>query len=409
MKKQELKKIINLISEKIKGSEFENNTFLVGGYVRDFLLKNPLNDLDFVVNLPQGGIKLASYLFKKRLCSPPVIYKRFGTAMVHISSHKVEFVMTRSESYQAKDRNPEVVFASLREDAFRRDFTINSLYYNISTQEIIDVTERGLNDLKSKLIRSTSDPDLIFKEDPLRILRAIRFAARLNFTIEEKTLQGIIKWKDHLQYISIERIKDEFISMILHKGFLQALFLSYKTGLIIYILKPMCGLEKSLEQILENIDLYPRDLLIRLALLAIPCPDKKALAQALFRLTIKQKLVQKAIKIAECVQNLLNLKQIESLNYFIYTNLEVLPSALEILTLSFPDYKKNQMIKDKIEIFNQSSYPLTGIKIIKRLGLRSNEEKNYYIKKAKRIWIENPSLSGEEIIRGLKKPQTTKN
>lgn len=402
MKKIELEKIIQLIANEILASEFENNTYLVGGYVRDLLLKNELNDLDFVVNLPQGGVKLANYLYKKRLCSRPIIYKRFGTAMVQISGHKVEFVMTRSESYQAKNRHPEVEFASLQADAFRRDFTINSLYYNISTQEIIDVTEKGFNDLKNKQIRSTSNPDLIFQEDPLRILRAIRFAGRLNFSIEKTTLQGIIKWKNHLQYISIERVKDEFIAMILRQGFDKAIKLCYQTDLMPYILPPLQEKKQETIKAIAKIDNYEPDLLIRLALIALACDNSKSMEKALIKLTINIKLVKKAIRISECVKALLNYSQIPSLNYFVYNNLEDLSYALKILEVSFPNFTFQQIIKEKISLFKRSSYPLNGIYIIKRLGLKSNIEKNYFIKEAKRIWIENPHLTKQEIIEILK-------
>ncbi len=406
MKKQDLENIIKLIANTITNSEFANKTFLVGGYVRDLLLNNDLNDLDFVVNLPLGGVRLAKYLYKKRLCSRPIIYKRFGTAMVQIAGHKVEFVMTRSEVYQDKSRHPQVDFAGLQADAFRRDFTINSLYYKISTKEIIDVTERGINDLNNKLIRSTSDPDLIFQEDPLRILRAIRFAARLDFTIEEQTLQGIIKWKDHLQYISIERIKDEFIAMILKQGFAKALKLCYQTHLMPYILPPLQDKEEKTIKAIAKIDAYKAELVIRLALLALACDTTKDMEKALIKLTINIKLVKKAMRISECVQALLNYSQIPSLNYFVYNNLADLNYALEILDISFPNFPQHAIIREKIKLFTDSIYPLNGLTIIKKLNLKTAREKNFYIKEAKRIWIENPLLTKEALLEILKKSLT---
>ena len=399
MKNRQLDKIIDIIASQIKGSNYANKTYVVGGFVRDLLLKNERNDLDFVVNLPQGGVALATYLYKKRLCSRPVIYKRFGTAMVQMKGHKIEFVMTRCEAYQDKSRHPEVDFASLKDDAFRRDFTINSLYYNISNKEVLDVTGAGLTDLKNKIIRSTSDPELIFKEDPLRILRAVRFAGRLNFSIETKTLQGIITWRDHLQYISVERIKDEFVNMILSRGFKQSLKLCYQTQIMEYILPPLIKYQDQVLQLIEKIDSYPPDLTLRLALIAIACNELSDLQTAIIKLTVNKKLVKKAIRIASCVQQLNNYSEINSLNLFVYHNQDDLPQVLQIMQLSFPDFSYSDAIKEKLNLFANKEYPLEGKEIIRKFKLRENKEKNFYIKEAKSIWIENPELGKEDILR----------
>ncbi len=402
MKSKELDKIIDLISAKISGTEFANHTFLVGGFVRDLLLGNERNDLDFVVSLPDGGVKLATFLYKKRVCYRPVVYKRFGTAMVLIKGHKVEFVMTRNESYQDKSRHPEVGFASLEEDAYRRDFTINALYYNISNKKIYDITKSGLSDLDNKLIRSTANPDIIFHEDPLRILRAIRFAGRLDFTIEADTLQGIIKWRDYLQHISVERIKDEFVNMILKKGFSKSLKLCFETGVMAYILSPLKIKQTEVLSLVENIDLYPEDLTIRLALIAIPVEDTAEMEKAIFRLRINQKLTKKAMKIASNVQKLLQINKINKLNDFVFHNLETLPFALEILKLNYPEFHNTQLIQDKINLFESNYYPLNGKEVIKALRLRNNQDKAFYIKEAKKVWIENPLLDKQEIIAIIK-------
>ncbi|MBI9030440.1 CCA tRNA nucleotidyltransferase [bacterium] len=401
MKNRELDKIIELIASKIVGTEFANHTYVVGGFVRDLLLKNERNDLDFVVNLPQGGVRLASFLYKKKLCSRPIVYKRFGTAMIQMKGHKIEFVMTRNESYQEKSRHPEVDFASLQEDAFRRDFTINALYYNISDKKILDLTGSGLSDLDQKIIRSTSDPNLIFKEDPLRILRAIRFAGRLNFSIEEKTLQGIMDWRNHLQHISIERIKDETINMIIKAGYYHALKLCFETDIMQYIFPPLITRQDTALELMKKINAYPPDLLIRLALLSVSCLDPNEMQKAIIRLTINNKLAKKAVRIASCVQALRNFSQIESLNQLTYHNLDDLPLALQIMKINFPDFTQHEEIENKIEIFSTTSYPLEGNEIIRKLKLRDNKEKNFYIKEAKKIWIENPTLKKGEIFREL--------
>lgn len=401
MKNKELNKIIELIASKISGTEFANKTYVVGGYVRDLLLGNSLNDLDFVVNLPDGGIRLASFLHKKRICYRPIIYKRFGTAMVQIRGHKVEFVMTRNETYQDKSRHPEVGYGSLQVDAFRRDFTINALYYNITDKKIYDYTNLGKADLESKIIRSTSNPDIIFKEDPLRILRAIRFAGRLDFTIEKITLQGIIKWCDYLQHISVERIKDEFINMLLGTGFSKSLSLCYETGIMEYILKPLIAHEKDALMLMEKVNSYPADVTIRLALLSLVIEDYDAMENAIKNLTINKKLAKSAIQIARNVHELHDFHQIKSINKFVFDSLATIPLALKIMKISFPEFNEYKAILDKMELLAKYPYSLNGKEIIERLGLECNKEINYAVKMAQFIWVENPEMGKNELLEQL--------
>ena len=123
--------VIVIIADTIRGTEFENNTFITGGFVRDKVMGKESNDLDIVVSLPDGGIELAKLLHKKGLSSSPVIFQRFGTAQIIISGYKIEFVMARKESYSDKSRKPDVVQGTIAEDIYRRDFTVNSLIMNV--------------------------------------------------------------------------------------------------------------------------------------------------------------------------------------------------------------------------------------------------------------------------------------
>ena len=209
-----MKNIIKVISKTINGTRFENNTFIAGGFVRDLVMGKKSNDLDIVVSLENGGEKLAKFLFEKGVSSKPVIFERFGTALVIIYGHKVEFVMTRKESYRAKSRKPDVQIGTLEQDVFRRDFTINSLLMNISTNKILDITKKGFSDIKNRIIRSSSEPDIFFAEDPLRMLRAVRFAVELKFSIESETGNGIKNNADKLEDISWERRRDELVKIL---------------------------------------------------------------------------------------------------------------------------------------------------------------------------------------------------
>ncbi len=210
-----MEKILKIITDTIKGTLFENKTYIVGGYVRDHVMGKTSKDMDIVVELENGGNELARFLYEKGVSSKPLFFTRFGTAIVGINNHQVEFVMTRKEEYQEHSRKPDVEVGSLKDDVYRRDFTINSLIMNIVTGEISDITGKGISDIENKIIRSTSDPEIIFGEDPLRMLRAVRFAVQLDFKIEQETETGIKENADKLEFISWERRRDELSKMLL--------------------------------------------------------------------------------------------------------------------------------------------------------------------------------------------------
>lgn len=189
--------------------------YAVGGFVRDLYLGEEGNDIDFVVI--GDAVKFARFFQKNYRSGKVVTYPRFGTAMIHYRDYKLEFVSARSEHYEPDSRKPVVQKADLKSDLSRRDFTINCLAMDISPEkfgELIDVFD-GIRDIENKIIRTPLDPEVTFNDDPLRILRAIRFAAQLEFEIEEKTYQAIIKTRERLSIISQERITEEFKKMLL--------------------------------------------------------------------------------------------------------------------------------------------------------------------------------------------------
>ena len=210
-------KILDYIKGLIKGHEFEGHVYSVGGCERDkHLGLQEIKDIDLVVDLKDGGIRFARWLKSRGFIKNGniVVYENFGTAMFKLDAfpdEEIEVVHTRKETYRDKNsRNPETAFGTIEEDCFRRDFTINALYHNISTDEDLDLTGMGLTDLESGIIRTCADPDIIFSDDPLRIMRAVRFASRLGFIIEKETVSGIVKYAERLKIISQERITDEF-------------------------------------------------------------------------------------------------------------------------------------------------------------------------------------------------------
>lgn len=214
-------RVINYLKDIIKGTEWENKVFTVGGCVRDLILKAPIKDIDLVIEKPEGGLKFASWLSESGfLVSDPVFYPTYGTSMFKLRKFKdlpLEAVCTRKERYLDHDsRNPETAFGTIEEDCFRRDLTINSLYHNISTGEIIDLSG-GLNDIEKKVLRTTSDPRFIFEDDPLRMLRVIRFYGRLgkDWKIFPGIIEAIMDLSGRLRILSKERVQAEFSSMMI--------------------------------------------------------------------------------------------------------------------------------------------------------------------------------------------------
>lgn len=219
MEQEELKKhfgdkIFKQISETADKLGLE--CYVVGGYVRDIFLNRPSKDIDVVV--VGSGIKMAETLGKHLGRGAKVsVFKNFGTAQVKYHDTEVEFVGARKESYSHDSRKPVVENGTLEDDQNRRDFTINALAVCLNSArfgELVDPFE-GVDDLKEKVIRTPLDPDITFSDDPLRMMRCIRFATQLNFFIEDETFAAISRNKERINIISRERIADELNKILL--------------------------------------------------------------------------------------------------------------------------------------------------------------------------------------------------
>ena len=245
--------ITEYIKEIICNTKFENHVFAVGGSVRDLQMKRPIKDIDLVIDIENGGVEFAKFCMDSNLLTHDiVIYERFGTAMfkfLKFPDDEIECVMTRGEKYPDRNsRNPETIFASIEDDCIRRDLTINALYYNISTGEIVDMVG-GLNDIENKVIRTTNEnPDIVFDDDPLRVLRVVRFATRYGWEIEPKTYESMKRYVDRLEIISKERIKDEFNKILLSDNASMGIRTLCDIGAMKYIIPEvdeMIGMEQN--------------------------------------------------------------------------------------------------------------------------------------------------------------------
>lgn len=223
-------------------TELNFETYVIGGYVRDILLKRPSKDIDFVCM--GSGITLAKATAKVLKTSKVATYKNFGTAMVKLDAIELEFVGARKESYRKESRKPIVEDGTLEDDQNRRDFTINALAIKLNTGwfgELIDPFD-GVTDLKNKVIRTPLDPKITFSDDPLRMMRAIRFASQLSFDIDPDTYHAIGTEAERIKIVSKERIIVELNKIILSKTPSYGFKLLFQCGLLKLIFPEMVAL-----------------------------------------------------------------------------------------------------------------------------------------------------------------------
>lgn len=188
--------------------------FVVGGYVRDLLLKRPNKDIDFVC--VGSGIAWAEHVGKK-LGQPVTVFKNFGTAMIRHNDFELEFVGARKESYRQDSRKPIVEDGTLEEDQLRRDFTMNAMAISLAESTYGDLIDPfgGLEHMREGIIKTPLDPNVTFSDDPLRMMRAVRFATQLHYDIEPDTYEAIVRQAERLKIISMERIMEETNKIIL--------------------------------------------------------------------------------------------------------------------------------------------------------------------------------------------------
>ena len=206
--------IFKLIQQ--SSDELNVDSYAIGGYVRDFFLERKSKDID-VVTLGKS-IDLANLLHQKLGEEAHLsVFKNFGTAQIKFHDLEIEFVGARKESYNHNSRNPIVEDGSLEDDQNRRDFTINAIAIGLSKNNFGKLLDpfNGLNDLTNKILKTPLNPDITYSDDPLRMMRAIRFASQLNFQIDEPSFEAISKNKNRIKIISAERIADEINKIIL--------------------------------------------------------------------------------------------------------------------------------------------------------------------------------------------------
>ena len=282
---------LDYLAKAIEGSKWKGKVFLAGGAVRDQQLGMPIKDIDLVVNEPNGGIEFANWMTHQlgiHTSGNPVTFPKFGTAKFNLRGVKhnghdlsdvdVEVVMPRTEKYTKGSRKPKVGAGTLAQDVERRDFTVNSLLKDLSTGEIMDLTGMGKEDIKQGIVKTPLDPDVIFTDDPLRMLRAIRFTTKYDWKLPMFMIKGIKKNADQINNISAERIRDELNKMLQTKSPDTAMRLLQVTGLSKHILPELDKLKGLKQNKYHDEDAHKHTMQV---LKGVP-PDLKTRLAALF-------------------------------------------------------------------------------------------------------------------------------
>ena len=235
--------VFNTVSQATSNLGLES--YVIGGFVRDYIMKRgTAKDIDIVAI--GSGIELAQEVSNLLPGKPKVsVFKTYGTAMLKTGGIELEFVGARKESYSEESRNPEVESGTLADDQNRRDFTINALAISLNEATFGALLDPfgGMQDIDNKVIKTPLDPDITYSDDPLRMMRAIRFAAQLDFTIEKGSLEAITQNADRIKIISKERIVDELHKILASKVPSKGFSLLHKTGLLPHLLPELVALQ----------------------------------------------------------------------------------------------------------------------------------------------------------------------
>ncbi|MEN6357184.1 MAG: CCA tRNA nucleotidyltransferase [Armatimonadota bacterium] len=255
-----MNRVIEKLRRATQNSPYAGRLYLVGGIVRDkFMGIPPDEDIDIVLEGDAAG--LANFLHERGVADyRPVTFARFGTAMIIVDDRQVEIVGARKESYDASSRKPITQPGTLADDAARRDFTINTLLENLHTGEVLDLTGQAERDIRDGIIRTPVDPIVTFNDDPLRMLRAIRFASRFGFKIDEKTYSAIYSSAHRLSIVSQERIKDEFLKILMSAGMVRGLEMLRETGLLAIFAPELTAMHGVTQNIYHIYDVWTHSL-----------------------------------------------------------------------------------------------------------------------------------------------------
>lgn len=400
---KELELVKNLIKQIIKNTKFEKIVYVCGGAVRDKIMGREIKDIDLLVTAPNGGMELAEFIGSK-INRKPVLFANFGTAKVSFAGvtykgHKfsngvdVELVHPRKESYRGTSRKPETEYGTIEDDAFRRDFTINSLYENLTTGEIIDISGHGIEDIKNGIIRATSDPNIIFGEDPLRILRGIRFLVKYNLEIADDTLHGMKTNSPKIVNISAERVQEEFRKILTFDSCADAFILMNDINLLKHL-----GITVS-NKTLGYMNAF-NTLNANFAILFLDMYKSGGFVNNIKNLMVKLKFESNEIKALHVLYNSYDLLIQSSDQYTLNKVVYEYNANINDLILFLSSIGLGQ-VSQKVKNTKKLTIPLTGDEIMSHFNIKSGKEIGEFLKKAKDMVYADPNTSKEDIFNKL--------
>ena len=247
MTKEKYENILAYLREVISGTSWEGKVYAVGGCLRDSLMGHDIHDVDLAVEVPDGGVQFPIWLDQQALTLvPPTLYRRFSSSRLKLKAFpddEIEVVQTRREQYtDANSRNPEVCFGSIKDDCERRDLTINSLYQNVTTGELLDITGHGVDDIRYHRIRTPMEPNETYSDDPIRILRTLRFAVRYGWEIPDDLWKAMEANAGRMKIVRRPRVSTEFEKMLLSNDPVKLLKMMKRLGVMFRVLPELCHL-----------------------------------------------------------------------------------------------------------------------------------------------------------------------
>ena len=413
------KAALEFLSDLVKRGPFKNRVFLAGGAPRDMQLGKDPKDLDVVVKGDiNAGIDFATWASKEignyKEGSNPVIFPTYGTAKftlqgVNYKGHDlsdidVEAVAPRKEKYSPGNRKPQVSGGELEDDVQRRDFTVNSLLHDLTTGETLDLTGMGKEDIKAGVVRTPLDPDIIFTDDPLRILRAVRFTAKYNWKLPMFMIRAIKKHAPQLLNISKERIHDETNKMLLTNYPFKAFRLLQILGLMKYVFPSLQG--KDLEYMKKVKDMPP-DLVVRLvAVHSLNKPDtiRAEMNNLRYSLAVTNLVVDTVKKLSEFMDRAGELSD-EYLRELAYTSPKIVTFLFNYAAAysdNFNQYEAEERFYNAEQLLRSNPLPVSGDDLV-ATGMKPGPEFRVLLDKFKRMYINNPQTPKEDYLQLLRK------
>jgi tRNA nucleotidyltransferase/poly(A) polymerase len=393
---------LDLISSLISSSsQFRGKVYLAGGAVRDELMGKTSHDIDIVVALKDGGIKLAEWLAQRMGTKRgPVTFEKFGTAMlsldgiehngIDLSGVEIETVQTRAEKYDPDSRKPSTSFGTIEQDVMRRDLTINSLLKDLTTGKVLDLTGKGMQDIKDGTVRTPMDPNETFDDDPLRILRAIRFASRYDFHMTDEIKQAMIDNADRLKIISKERIRDELGKILTGTNPEVGMKLLIDHDLVRYVVPELVGKETQI----TGLRFTSSDLVPNMALLLSLTGDQVMSSAKQLRFSNEE---------AKQIMALANFRnqmiQDPSSKNILKSSLPVYSSgggdyAMDVID-DLPSKRDAEALNEFLGVEPTLFFP--GGDLLKAFDLKPGPQIGEIIKLQQEMWYENPAVTQADV------------